>query len=48
MAIARDESDAEIFNALTVTARQKPSNTLEAVAPYVYLVALSLKETALF
>jgi hypothetical protein len=41
--IAFDLSDDEIISALRAAVRQKPTDIREAVLPYVYLVALSIK-----
>jgi hypothetical protein len=41
--IARDVSDEELLDALRVVTQEEPQNIQEAVLPYVYLVALSVK-----
>jgi hypothetical protein len=41
--IAHDLSGKELFDALHKAAQQEPKNIVEAVVPYVYLVALSVK-----
>jgi hypothetical protein len=45
-AIVHDLTEDEIIRGLRTAAKEKPNDILEAVRPYVYLVALSLKGNA--